>query len=300
MASTSQREPVARDCADRARTACVFALGVAAVAVLSTTSACTGDVTDSGDSQSDAADTAPSDAANPVADGGGLVDSGQSVDASTGQDASTSADAGGAPTCDQAMHSGEGTYYDADGSGACSFPATPDDLMVGAMNLTDYADSAVCGTCLDLTGPSGSVTVRVVDLCPECAPGDVDLSPQAFEQIADLVQGRVAIDWRFVPCDVVGPIRYHFKEGSNQWWSAVQIRNHRHQIASLEYLSGGSNWVDVPRLDYNFFVEASGMGPGPYTFRVTDIYGQVLEDSGIEFVEGGEVEGSAQFPPCAE
>lgn len=40
------------------------------------------------------------------------------------------------------------------------------------------------------------------------------------------------------------------------------------------------------------------MGPGPYTFRVTDLHGAVLTDSGIAFVEAGEVEGAARSPPC--
>ena len=38
------------------------------------------------------------------------------------------------------------------------------------------------------------------------------------------------------------------------------------------------------------------MGPGPYTFRVTDSYGNVLTDSGIALKVAGEVAGSAQFP----
>jgi hypothetical protein len=36
--------------------------------------------------------------------------------------------------CDGAMHSGEGTYYGADGSGNCSFDAAPGDPLVAAMN----------------------------------------------------------------------------------------------------------------------------------------------------------------------
>jgi hypothetical protein len=38
-------------------------------------------------------------------------------------------------------HEGEGTFYDfADGSGNCGFPATPDDLLVAAMNQTAARD----------------------------------------------------------------------------------------------------------------------------------------------------------------
>ena len=202
-------------------------------------------------------------------------------------------------SCNEPPHTGEATYYDfADGSGNCGFDKTPNDLMVGAMNHTDYADSAVCGMCASIDGPSGSVTVRVVDQCPECKPGDIDLSPQAFEKIALLSLGRVPITWRYVPCGVSGPIRYRFKEGSNQWWTALSLRNHRHGIKSLEYKKDDGSFVSVNRESYNYFVEPAGMGPGPYTFRVTDVYGQVLMDSGIVHAEATEVEGAAQFPAC--
>src|SRR5215468_659791 len=78
-----------------------------------------------------------------------------------------------------APESGDGTYYAADGTGNCSFDASPNDLMVAAMNDPDYQDAAWCGACLAVTGPKGTVTVRVVDRCPECKHGDLDLSPQA-------------------------------------------------------------------------------------------------------------------------
>ncbi len=201
---------------------------------------------------------------------------------------------------DPETHSGEGTYYDfADGSGNCGFPATPDDLMVGAMNHTDYDGSAACGTCVHVEGPDGAVNVRIVDRCPECAQGDIDLSPEAFEQIAPLSAGRVDISWTYVPCDVSGPVVYHFKDGSNQWWTAIQLRNHRHAIERLEY-RGESDWVEVPRLDYNYFVAEEGMGPGPLELRVTDRWGHVLEDSGIPSLDDADASGAAQFPGCGD
>jgi expansin (peptidoglycan-binding protein) len=196
-----------------------------------------------------------------------------------------------------ATHTGEGTYYDATGAGNCSFDPSPQDLMVAAMNHTDYAQAALCGAYVEVTGPKGTVTVKIVDRCPECAPGDIDLSKEAFALIADLVAGRVPIRWRIVSPELQGPIMYRFKEGSNPYWTAVQIRNHRNPVARFEYLVPGGTFKSIPRTDYNYFVEDQGMGAGPYTFRVTDIYGNVLQDSGIPFVEGGEIPGSAQFPP---
>ncbi|HZD56226.1 MAG TPA: expansin EXLX1 family cellulose-binding protein [Anaerolineales bacterium] len=197
----------------------------------------------------------------------------------------------------EAFHAGEGTYYDATGAGNCSFDPSPQDLMVAAMNQTDYDHAALCGAYVEVSGPKGTVTVRIVDRCPECAPGDVDLSKEAFALIADLVAGRVPIRWRIVSPELQGPIVYRFKEGSNPYWTAVQIRNHRNPVARFEYLVPGGPFKSIPRTDYNYFVEDQGMGAGPYTFRVIDIYGHVLQDSGIPFIEGGEIPGSAQFPP---
>jgi expansin (peptidoglycan-binding protein) len=199
------------------------------------------------------------------------------------------------------LRTGEGTFYAATGAGNCSFDATPDNLMVAAMNQTDYANSQMCGAFVQIIGPIGEVVVRIVDRCPECAPGDIDLSREAFALIADPVDGRVPISWRIVSPDLAGPIVYHFKDGSNQWWTAVQIRNHRNPIATFEYLDENDQFQAVSRETYNYFVDTSGMGPGPYTFRVTDIYGHTLTDSGIPLLDNDSVSGSQQFPaPSAQ
>lgn len=198
---------------------------------------------------------------------------------------------------EEPVHTGEGTYYAADGSGNCSFDPSPGDLMVAAMNQTDYAGSAVCGACIAAEGPKGSVTVRIVDRCPECAPGDVDFSEQAFARIADLAAGRVAISWRFVPCDVDGPVRYRFKDGSSPFWVAIQVRSHRHAIASLEAQVGGA-WRSLPRETYNYFIAEGGLGAGPLALRVTDVHGQVIADDAVPLGDDVEAAGDAQFPVC--
>jgi expansin (peptidoglycan-binding protein) len=195
------------------------------------------------------------------------------------------------------VYAGIATYYDATGAGACLFDPSPQDLNVAAMNAEQYNNAAWCGAYVRVVGPKGSVTVRIVDLCPECKAGHLDLSREAFAQIADLPLGRVSITWQLISPALSGPIAYHFKDGSNQWWTAVQIRNHRNPIAQLEYRTSGGQWGIVPRTDYNYFVQTNpGMGPGPYTFRVTDIYGNTLTDSNIPHVENDTINGAGQFP----
>jgi expansin (peptidoglycan-binding protein) len=219
---------------------------------------------------------------------------------STGGAGSGGGGAGSRSCAPEPKRDGEATFYTfADGTGNCGFDATPSDLLVGAMNHTDYANAAACGACAHLVGPSGEVTVRIVDQCPECPKGNIDLSPQAFDHIAQRAQGRVTISWQYVACAVQGPLRYRFKEGSSQYWTAVQVRNHTNAIAKFEYQKAGA-FVEVARESYNYFVEASGMGPGPYTFRVTDVYGGQVTDTGIALRVAAEVAGKSQLAACSK
>ena len=215
---------------------------------------------------------------------------------------SAGGDGSGLPggSCDAvpAPETGDGTYYAADGTGNCGFDASPQDLLVAAMNAPDYQNAAWCGACLEVTGPTGAtVTVRVVDQCPECKHGDLDLSPQAFQQLSPLAAGRIRIGWRAVACPVTGPVQYHFKDGANAYWTAIQVRNHRYPIARLE-AQRGTGYVELPRVDYNYFVQTSGLGPGPYALRVTDQRGHVLEDSGIALGDNVTRAGAAQLAAC--
>jgi expansin (peptidoglycan-binding protein) len=195
--------------------------------------------------------------------------------------------------------SGNGTYYAADGTGNCSFDASPNDLMVAAMNAPDYAHAAWCGGCVSVTGPNGnSVVVRIVDQCPGCARGDLDLSQEAFQMLSPLSAGRIAITWREVACDVTGPIAYRFKEGSNAYWAAIQLRNHRYPIAKLEAKQADGTYVAIARADYNYFVAQNGLGAGPFALRTTDARGHVLDDASIALGDGAVRAGGAQLASC--
>ncbi len=191
--------------------------------------------------------------------------------------------------------SGVATYYDATGAGACSFDPSPNDLDVAAIDMPEWNGSAPCGECVAVTGPQGSVTVRIVDLCPGCETGHLDLSMQAFSQIADVSAGRVPITWQVVPCDVQGNLQYRYKEGSSQYWTAIQVRNSRLPVASLEVQLNGA-WQMVTRSDYNYFVEPNGVGTtAGFGVRVTASDGQQLVDALPPLQPELVVSGAAQF-----
>ena len=189
---------------------------------------------------------------------------------------------------------GIATYYAATGDGACTFGPSPNDLNVAAMNIGEWAGSAVCGECVSVVGPKGTVTVRIVDQCPDCQTGQLDLSQQAFAQIADVSAGRVAITWTPVACDVTGDISYFLKDGSSQWWTAIQVRNSRLPVSKLEWLQAGT-WTNVDRAPYNYFVAGGGVGPGSYQVRITAIDGQTITDTLPPVQASTAVPSSGQF-----
>ncbi|MCW7539509.1 expansin EXLX1 family cellulose-binding protein [Aquabacterium sp. A7-Y] len=221
-------------------------------------------------------------------------------ESTTNVDSGTDAPAPAAPQPGPALgeaRSGEATFYDATGAGNCSFDPSPGDLRVVALNPADYAGSAACGGFMSVRGPRGSVTVRVVDQCPGCQAGHLDLSREAFAQIADPASGKVPVSWQFVAGQLNGPVQYRYKEGSSRWWTAIQVRNHRLPIAKLEIRpSGSSGWITVRREPYNYFVHPGTIAPGALQVRITAPSGAALVDTLPEPEGGRLVSGARQFP----
>ncbi|RKP35397.1 RlpA-like double-psi beta-barrel-protein domain-containing protein-containing protein, partial [Dimargaris cristalligena] len=100
---------------------------------------------------------------------------------------------------------GDGTFYNPGvGTGSCGQLHQDSELVV-ALNKQQYGDMAnpnlaeVCGKQVEIKGPKGSVRATIVDTCPVvgCGYGSLDLSPAAFEKIADFDTGRVPIQWSF-------------------------------------------------------------------------------------------------------
>ena len=178
-------------------------------------------------------------------------------------------------------YTGVATAYEAkDGNGACLFGPSPD-LMIAAMNTTDYETSRACGAYVLVRAANGkSITVRITNECPlPCAPGQLDLSQEAFAKLADLKVGRIPITWQLSSPSTSETISIRYKTGSSPYWCGIQAIGHRNPIARLEVRTSGG-WRQLPRTEYNYFVSADGSGCGS-SIRVTDIYGERLTIAGI-------------------
>lgn len=194
-----------------------------------------------------------------------------------------------APPTGTATHSGKATFYDSKGAGGnCSNPAAPANRLYVALGPTEYSAGAACGGFLDVVGPKGTVRVLVMDQCPECPPGHLDLSREAFARIADPVQGVVPVTYRaVVNPPLPGPLTFRIKEGASQWWFAVRVGNHGNPLRSVEVRLGDNGpWQPAARQDYNYWLIASGAGPGPFTLRVGDVYGNRVTVDGIRMAPG--------------
>ncbi|MBT2469311.1 hypothetical protein J7E97_15860 [Streptomyces sp. ISL-66] len=197
----------------------------------------------------------------------------------------------------ETTYKGVATAYAAeDGNGACLFGPS-DDLMIAAMNTTDYESSRACGAYVRVRAASGaSITVRITNECPlPCAPGQLDLSEQAFAKLADPKLGRIPITWSLLSPQTSGTISIRYKSGSNPHWCGIQVIDHRNPVAGLEVRTT-NGWRKLPRTDYNYFLSADGGGCGD-TMRITDIYGEQLTVDGTALLPNVVQPTRVQFAP---
>jgi expansin (peptidoglycan-binding protein) len=176
---------------------------------------------------------------------------------------------------------GVGTFYQTDdGDGSCLFGPSSD-MMIAAMNHTDYESAKACGAHVLVRAANGaSVTVRITNECPlPCRPGQIDLSPQAFAKLAEFKLGEIPITWTLLSPSTSDTISIRYKAGSSQWWCAIQAIDHRNPVALLEVRTS-SGWRRLPRTEYNYFISDKGSGCGG-AIRITDIYGERLSINGI-------------------
>jgi expansin len=183
---------------------------------------------------------------------------------------------------------GKATFYDlAGGTGNCSFPSAPADDLFVALGPSQYAGAAACGSYIDVTGPKGKVRVKVIDSCPECAVGHLDLSRTAFKKIADEVQGVVSIKYKaVVNPSTPGPLSMRIQEGASQYWFSLLVDNHANRLTSVQVSSKGGSFRSAKRAAYNYWIIEGGAGSGPFKIKVTDVYGHTATVAGIKLTPG--------------
>jgi expansin (peptidoglycan-binding protein) len=188
-----------------------------------------------------------------------------------------------------ARTSGEATHYElaAGGMGNCSYPSPPAGQLYVALSPPEYGAAAACGSYLQVTGPDGSVTVEVIDQCPECQAGHIDLSEQAFARIAPLNTGLVPVSYQtLVDPPLPAPLSMLVKPGSSAYYLALLPVGTGNPLASVTVSQGAGNWRPLTRTTYGYWLAPSGAGPGPFTVRLADSVGHRATVSGIRLAPG--------------
>ena len=103
-----------------------------------------------------------------------------------------------------------------------------------------------CGDChrVQVGSDTGyrSVVVRITDKCPDAGCG-IDLGGSPAHALMGEKPGRYTGKWERVSCEGAestsdGERVLHVKEGSNAWWSVVQVRNGPSAVLDIQWRSG--------------------------------------------------------------
>ena len=206
-------------------------------------------------------------------------------------------------------YQGRATFYDAanptGGVGNSGYDVPYGNLEgITAINNVQWNGSEASGAFLEVSGPkqrdgAAPIVVQVTDLLYERSDG-LDLSAEAFERVADPVDGVVNIDYELISPDnnFQTPYGYTIGQGivaegiadSNPYYGAVRFNNHRHPIESVELIEEDGDIVSLERGDDNRFTIENGALYGAQDLRVTDIFGQQVTLDDINITNGSDAD----------
>ncbi|KAI1127933.1 carbohydrate-binding module family 63 protein [Nemania abortiva] len=204
-----------------------------------------------------------------------------------------------APIVDSAAVAGRSTFYGGNlNGGACSFTTytLPSGIFGTAFSGAAWDSAAHCGACLRVNANGKSIIAMVVDKCPECEEGHLDLFENAFDVLSPLSSDLLSTSYTFVDCPISSPLVLHNKSGTSAYWFSMQVVNANEPISKLEVSTdGGSTWKATTRQDYNFFENASGFGTDTVTVRVTSESGSTVVVKNVSLASDSQVTASSNF-----
>ncbi|GMF31337.1 unnamed protein product [Phytophthora fragariaefolia] len=171
-----------------------------------------------------------------------------------------------------------------------------------ALNNEQWDGLQNCGRCAEVTcadsrctDKTKSVVVQILDRCPECKHGDLDLSPSVFKTLTGSDPSRYTIKWKFVDCPVTGNVNYCLKGGSNNFWTAIQPTNVATGIKSLQINGKATTMLDGA---YYYLLDGSGKAStdlSKVTVSLMDVNGVSMKDT-VSLSAGSCTKGTKQFP----
>jgi expansin (peptidoglycan-binding protein) len=169
-------------------------------------------------------------------------------------------------------------------------------LLAGLSNELASSGNA-CDACLKITTGAGKeIILRAVTYGVANAPGDVDVSQAAFDQIHQGEYPR-SMTWQFVTCPDTGPLYFQFQDQANPDWTSLWPRNPHVPIQKVEVQGPRhSSFTPLQLGTDGTFTDNGGFGTGAFTLRVTGINGGSVDQPFSGFSGGAVLQGNANLP----
>jgi expansin (peptidoglycan-binding protein) len=197
-----------------------------------------------------------------------------------------------APPSASTVTQGRAFFYNpSTGPGSCSLGPLPADGLYVSLATPQYAAGSACGSYLNVSGPAGTVRAEVVDSCPGCTNGGIDMSEAAFSRVASPAAGTALVSYQLArDPQLTGPLELRVAQSATTAWLAIQVINHGNPLSSVDVAPSGSpagtRWQPLTLSPDDYWVAATGAGAGPFMVRVTDIFGHQVVADGIKLLPG--------------
>lgn len=132
----------------------------------------------------------------------------------------------------------------------------PEVAMAG--NLWNSA--SLCGSCVEVTGPTGLKKVAIVgDSCFSCSNDGLDMDPVMWNAVTgNASPSALPITWGIVPCGFPTPLKIINKEGVSKYFMSMQIAGANQPVHSVEISTdGGQSWTKTNRQSSDNFFQLS-------------------------------------------
>ncbi|RWA09279.1 hypothetical protein EKO27_g5818 [Xylaria grammica] len=212
---------------------------------------------------------------------------------------SASSAAAAVPIAGSTAVKGTSTFYGGNlNGGTCSFTSytLPSGVYGTAFSGSAWHSAAHCGACLQVTANGKSIIAMIVDQCPECDAGHLDLFENAFDALSPSSSDPLSTSYTFVDCPISSPLVLHNKSGTSAYWFSMQVVNANEPVSKLEVSTdGGSTWKSTTRQEYNFFENSSGFGTDTVTIRVTSESGSTVVVKNVSVASDSQVTAGSNF-----
>jgi len=186
-------------------------------------------------------------------------------------------------------------YYEGDGtaytlgsisSGNCNFMHSGYPLAATnyvAINHPQWDEQLSCGRCIQVScadsrckDQSHTEILQVLDRCPECKHGDLDMSPSIFKTLTGSDPSRYKIKWKFIECPIDDGIYWCLHKGSSQQWTSIQPTGFSTGIKSITINDQSTQMMFGA---FYFITTVANLDLNKVKIRITDKNNYFMEDT---------------------